>query len=238
MSAASSSIRMRGSSASFIQETQDTKHLLLEEADVEVVPCPTAVVVDAPSQHQRNDPFYENDTSVIEPYFFDYDKMDRELTRTGRVQCVFLVAVVLISVWHPELLLITWWFFLMLICFIASHCSDRSKQYRRRCTHIAIAESGVYVDEVHEPGSQELMRRLVYKYTDIQKSEVIRMDSCGSVSFQVVLFNNRGFRMLQVDGLIGAQRFVDRVNEMVERVPRDSLETTNETAVVRTLEVI
>jgi hypothetical protein len=247
MSSSSNVIRLLGSSASTIQqEFQDVKPLLIEEAtaDVEDVPCPTAsavVLTDALAvMNDWKDPFYENDASVIATFTFDYERFDRGLTRTGRALGLTLLLILAILLLNPVALLALLMFPIwILLCCVALHFSDRFKQYRRRCLHIALTESGIYVDEVSEPGSRELMRRLHYKYTDIQKCEVVRMDSCGTVTFQVVLFNLKGMRMLTIDGLIGAQRFVDLVNGMIERVPEDSrILATKEVALFCTCETI
>jgi hypothetical protein len=45
--------------------------------------------------------------------------------------------------------------------------------------------------------------------------------------------------MLQIDGLLGAQKFVDVVSDRIERVAKDrDHQATSETAVFRTLEII
>jgi hypothetical protein len=234
-------MRMRGSSASFTpQESQDVKPLLVEvETDVEV-PYPTAAAVLADplssSPSSFKDPFYENDASVIAAFTFDYDRLDRGLARTGRVlvgtSLLFLVLSLLFPVVVTIMVMFPIWF---LLCFIALHFSDRSKQYRRRCLHIAVAEFGIYLDEVSEPGSAELMRRLQYKYAEISRCEVSRTNCCGNVTFQVVLFNAKGWPMLQLAGLLGAQRFVDLVNDMIERTPKNMATIP---VVPRTMEVI
>jgi hypothetical protein len=72
----------------------------------------------------------------------------------------------------------------------------------------------------------------------MQKCEMFRKDRCGVVNFQVVVFNLRGDRILRIDGLIGAQRFVDMVNDMIQRVPHDSVDPTGEAPLNRTCEII
>lgn len=224
--------------------------LLSGEVDVEA-PCSTVTASMADDLCTWSDPFYSNDATVIAAFTFDYEKFDRRLAWTWRLLCCSVVWVATREVylfikyttdldndwyWHlPIVFSLSFWVF----AFLATkYVFDRSKQQRRHCLHIALTERGIYVDEVIKPGSRQLMRRLDYKYARMQKCEMFRKDFFGSVNFQVVVLNLRGARMLQIDGLIGAQRFVDFVNEMIQRVPHDSVDATEDALVNRTCEFI
>jgi hypothetical protein len=206
-SSSNSTIRMRGSSASFVQEAPDVKPLLVVEAEADVeMPYPTAAAVlqadplSPPTSWK--DPFYENDASVIAAFTFDYDRIDCGLVRTGLclggTSWLLLIIILCLPSYFIVLDVVLACF---LVLYIALHFSDRSKQYRRRCMHIALTESAVYLDEVSEPGSRELMRRLQYKYFEIAK--------CGSRS-------NQTLRQCDVSsGLVRFQRWANVANRWV-----------------------
>jgi hypothetical protein len=166
------------------------------------------------------DPFYANDPSVIATFSFDHERLDRALKLHWIILSIYTI-LLLVSL-SLNFILFCFLSLPYYICLIADVGRMRSKQYVRRCTHIAIATTGILADEVSAPNSHILMRRRVLKYDDykhcyVEKSEVT--DSCyRSMEYQVMLKNQNDAPIIFARGLMGTQLFADKVNAMIEEV--------------------
>jgi hypothetical protein len=112
------------------------------------------------------------------------------------------------------------WVFYM-IWVVRSIC--RQVEHARRCTHIAVAPTGIYLDCVSAPGSRIHMCRSIFLYEDY--------DSCyleegrfsnyfGYVEYRVMLKKkNHSDRPVVLSwGLLDAQLFAEKVQAMIEQV--------------------
>ena len=90
---------------------------------------------------------------------------------------------------------------------------------KSRCTHVAIAKTGIYLDYVSAPGSRIHMCRTIYLYEDIQYCYLEKASSvfCGSVKDQVKIKkkNSAGSFDLVLRTVVEPQLFVEKVNALV-----------------------
>jgi hypothetical protein len=103
---------------------------------------------------------------------------------------------------------------------------ERRRNYRRRRTHVAIAQRGIYFDQVDEPGSRTLKSRTVTSYDQIHACKVHVEEGCCHFKYEVVVIYKSQITF-KVDGLVATQKFVDIVHAMMERYQRRNLHSTS-----------
>jgi hypothetical protein len=188
-----------------------------QDAVATVIVVNDNILTEADTHGIWHDPFYENDDSVIAAFAFDHESLDRSLIYGW-------INIVIFSLLFLGSLRIHWVLALILgvldFVVVMEVCKMLTRQYWHRRTHIALATSGIYVDDVREPNSRVLMRRLVFKYEDYKHCYVEQSDllSCGNMEYQILLKNQADVPIFLVTGLMGTQLFADKVNARIKQV--------------------
>jgi hypothetical protein len=113
------------------------------------------------------------------------------------------------------------WFFFMIW---VGRSIIRQVEYVRRCTHIAVAQTGVYVDCVSAPGSRIHMCRSIFLYEDYDSCylEEGRFSNYFGyhVEFRVMLKkkNHSDPPVVLAWGVLASQLFAEKVQAMIEQV--------------------
>jgi hypothetical protein len=159
---------------------------------------------------------YKNDKDVIAVFDIDYKKM-AEIGRCKRDTMAsgvfggscFMFVIALNDDWQLNFLL---WILVALLAWLAMHYITFVFQMLRR--HNAIANRGVYIDDVDEPGSVRLVRRQIIALDAIEGCHVVVVGGCRP-TYQAVIrakVDHGLFAMVKehvFPGLIEAQTFAD-----------------------------
>jgi hypothetical protein len=179
-----------------------------------------------PEHPVYRDPFYENDSTVLASFPFNHSNLNKSLCWHWTIVIISLGALSLYF-----FLLVGWpmIFFLSVILFLNGQTLWKilSTQHQRRCMHIAIATTSIYLDEVTAPGSRTLKNRQIFTYEEYQQCYVQRLftgDDYNILEYKVMLKKKNSIEppVSLVEGLLGTQTFADRVNSMIAQVEGES----------------
>jgi hypothetical protein len=203
--------------------------------------CPPDDVPDAARDVTWSDSFYQNDTDVIAAFDIDHMMLDKNsMSRQSLYYFIIIIAILLIFLlWtvtivdDPVLFTLQVFsvssvIFLPVLALLIS--VERRQNYRRRRAHIAIAQRGIYFDQVDEPGSRTLKSRAVASYDQIHECKVKVEEGCCQPKYEVVVYavTNKSEPLFKVDGLVATQKFVDIVHAMMERYQRRNHSTSSD----------
>jgi len=193
------------------------------------------------------DPFYATDKSVISAFAFDHGNGDRTIRIWWAVLLilfVFFILSICFLGWvgdrdeyeYLEPPLIILWVFAF-VFFLTGNKMLSTFEYShamRSCTHVAIAKTGLYVDQVSAPGSRIHMHRTVYPYEDMQycyvdkPSSVLCSDSKDLI--KVKKKNSASATVVFFQGVLEPQLFAEKVNAMIQQ--SDTMNSNNTATVV------
>jgi hypothetical protein len=207
--------------------------------------CPPDDIPDVARDVTWSDSFYQNDTDVIAAFDINHTMLDKKsMSRQSTCYFIIIIATLLIflrwtstvsgtSIDDPALFIlqVSIGISLVLVPFLAFCIFDERRQnYRRRRTHVAIAQRGIYLDQVDEPGSRTLKSRTVASYDLIHECKVKIEEGCCKPKYEVVVYavTNKSEPLFKVDGLVATQKFVDIVHAMKERYQRRNHSTSSD----------
>jgi hypothetical protein len=177
-----------------------------------------------PEHPVYQDPFYAKDVTVLASFPLEHRSLDRSLLRNW-ILVISLFALLLLHLFLGNLTW-TWVVFVFgvpLFWIGQNMWVIHTTRNRRRVTHIAIATTGIYLDEVTAPGSRVLKNRQTFNYEDFQQCFCGQIDytfDYDIVEYKVMLkskyINVPPFCL--VKGILGTQVFADKVNAMIAQV--------------------
>ena len=114
-----------------------------------------------------------------------------------------------------------------IVSCVAIEGDRRSKNYEIRRKHVAITRHGIYIDIVDDPIQQNLQIRKIIKFHDIQRAYTQQTygfkrsenDCCPHevIQYRIILKSKRCCSNIILDGIVQQQKFIDIVNEMIDR---------------------
>jgi hypothetical protein len=168
------------------------------------------------------DPFYDEEEDVLAIFLLDHEILDRKSQLFYHYMALFSISVTcgvfILYFVMPPYIFAFFALYLGLILFIVFPiliCEEQRERHKRERMHIAITSHGIYLDESDEPGSKALRRRTVHRFNEIRKCSVERTEPFGLIIFQVILKNLKRKTILKIDGLLGAHKFAETVNELL-----------------------
>jgi hypothetical protein len=173
-----------------------------------------------PEHPVYQDPFYADDNTVLALFPFDLPSYDENITNCWIVLAIFSVGFLLTYFLVKDgFVNVTIFTVLLLLSNLRKMWIIQSTWNQRRCAHIAIATTSIYLDEVTAPGSRTLKNRQNFKYKDYQHCYVAP-SGYNDVELEVKLKKKSSIQppFVLVKGLLGAQVFADKVNAMIEQV--------------------
>jgi len=174
------------------------------------------------------DPFYDDDSDVIAIFLLDHEILDRKSQLFYHYMSLFAItvtsAVCLLYFALPNYMLAFFVLYLgaiLLIVFPILILEERRERNRRERTHIALTKRGIYVDESDAPGSKVLRQRTIYGFNEIRSCSVERTEPFGLIIFQVIAKNLKRKPILRIDGVLGAHKFVEMINNSLAKENRE-----------------
>jgi hypothetical protein len=203
--------------------------------------CPSDDIPDAARDVTWSDSFYQNDTDIVAAFDIDHTMLDKNSMSRQSIYYFVIISAFLLFIFSwtgtikddPALFILQVSIgvsvvFLPVLALIIS--DERRQNYRRRRTHIAIAQRGIYFDQVDEPGSRTLKSRTVATYDQMHECKVKIEEGCCQPKYEVVIYavTNKSEPLFKVDGLVATQTFVDIVQAMMERYQRRNHSTSSD----------
>jgi hypothetical protein len=195
---------------------------------------------DAAHSISWNDPFYANDPDVIAAFHFNSNNLREIYVGRERFGWFMLIVWILVGVFLSFVTKIgwnCWWFFWLPVSMSIASIEEAKKEiYMLGRRHVAVALSGVYLDETDEPGSAPLARQTIIKFESIVSCHIMEA-GCARPLYSVVIRTpytttkpsttasakaDPEYISHTVTGLSNGQAFVDLVSVMMKRAKRAS----------------
>jgi hypothetical protein len=203
-------------------------------------------VTDAARSISWNDPFYANDPDIIAAFHFNSNDLREIYVGREWFGWFMLIVWILVGIFLSFATKIgwnCWWFFWLPVVMSIGSIADAKKEiFMLERRHVAVARSGVYLDETDEPGSASLARRTIIKFESIVSCR-IKEAGCARPLYSVVIRTpyttttkpstpasakaDPEYIAHTVTGLSNGQAFVDLVSAMMKRAKRAKRASAN-----------